>query len=90
MCEFYNCIARNIPIKKLIIFNGIKNWNIITTVGDVSHPRTGFFKLRKFEYNKTKYHNIVIDTLDAAYSEKLYKGFEELPEPTWHNPYACT
>ena len=48
------------------------------------------FKLRKFQYNETKYHNTVIDTLDATYSEKLYKDFEELPEPAWQNPYICT
>ena len=48
------------------------------------------FKLRKFQFNETKYHNTVVDTLDASYSEELYKEFEGLPEPAWHNPYICT
>ena len=48
------------------------------------------FKVRKFQFNKTKYHNHVIDTIDASYSEKLYEEFEGLPEPAWQNPYICT
>lgn len=48
------------------------------------------FKLRKFQFNETKYHNTVIDSIGAAVSEKLYQDFQELPEPAWQNPYICT
>ncbi len=48
------------------------------------------FKLRQFHFNKTKYRNAMIDTIDAIYSGKLYEEFQELPEPAWQNPYLCT
>ena len=53
-----------------------------------SHVNT--FKLRKFNFNKTKYHNTVIDTIDTSFSEKLYSEFESIPFTGWQNPYICT
>ena len=47
-------------------------------------------KLRKFQFNKVKYHNTIIDTLDASYAAELYETFEELPYSGWQNPYICT
>ncbi|MBT8262230.1 MAG: ABC transporter substrate-binding protein [Bacteroidia bacterium] len=48
------------------------------------------FKVRKFEYNKTVYHNNVIDSLDASFSATLYETFKDLPNVGWQNPYICT
>jgi branched-chain amino acid transport system substrate-binding protein len=48
------------------------------------------FKVRKFEYNQTGYHNTVIDTIDASFSGSLYEVFKDLPNAGWQNPYICT
>lgn len=48
------------------------------------------FKLRKFEFNKTKYHNTVIDTVDTSFSETMNSDLENLPYNGWQNPYICT
>lgn len=48
------------------------------------------FKLRQFQFDKTKYQNKVLETMEANYSEKLYEDFKDLPEPAWQNPYICT
>lgn len=73
----------------------LRNKTIATPRGSIHYnamneSQTETFKVRKFQYNKTKYHNVVVADLDASYSEKLYKEFEEFPEPAWQNPYLCT
>lgn len=47
-------------------------------------------KVRKFQYNQTKYHNWVIDNLESIPPEELYQAGEELPYSGWQNPYICT
>lgn len=48
------------------------------------------YKMRKFEFNKVGYHNLVVDTFETHINQELYQKFEELPSVTWHNPYICT
>lgn len=57
---------------------------------DMNESQLDTFKLRKFQFNKVKYHNTVIDTIDASFSENLYSEFENLPYSGWQNPYICT
>ena len=47
-------------------------------------------KLRKFQYNQSKYHNWVIDNLESIPPQELYQEGEELPHSGWQNPYICT
>lgn len=62
----------------------------ILKYNDLNESQVARFKLRKFQFNKTEYHNKVVDTHDASFSEKLYDEFEKLPYTGWQNPYICT
>jgi len=73
----------------------LQNKTIITPRGKLQYnsfneSQIDSFKVREFKYNKTKYHNTVVDTLDTSFSETLYESFENLPNPGWQNPYICT
>jgi len=48
------------------------------------------FKFRKFQFNETKYHNRVTDTMNAGFSESLNEDFEDSIYSGWQNPYICT
>lgn len=48
------------------------------------------FLVRKFQFNQTKYHNHVAESLDASSTHDLYAEFEPLPFTGWQNPYICT
>ena len=48
------------------------------------------YKLRKFEYNQTAYHNHVVDTIENKNSEILNQHFEGKQFSGWTNPYICT
>jgi branched-chain amino acid transport system substrate-binding protein len=60
------------------------------TYNDFNESQLENFKLRKFQFNQVKYHNTVVNNIDASFSEKLYKEFEEVPYHGWQNPYICT
>lgn len=47
-------------------------------------------KVRKFQFNQTKYHNRIIDYLESPTPEQLNQDMEELPYSGWQNPYICT
>ncbi len=68
----------------------IKTPRGILTYNDRYESEIETFKVRKFEYNQTGYHNTVIDTMDASFSRSLYEVFKELPNAGWQNPYICT
>ena len=73
----------------------IQNKNIATPRGLLKYNRFNesqleSFKLRNFQFNKTSYHNKVIDSLDASFAEDLYEVYEERPYTGWQNPYICT
>ncbi|NND63894.1 MAG: ABC transporter substrate-binding protein [Flavobacteriaceae bacterium] len=53
-----------------------------------SHPSS--FKLRKFEFNETQYHNHIKEEIIVEKHEDLYKNFEEITYTGWMNPYICT
>jgi len=77
-------LADTLQEKSLETPRGNLQYNIL------NESQIGTFKVRKFQYNKTKYRNPVIDTMDALFSETLYEIFENLPNPAWQNPYICT
>ena len=60
------------------------------TYNCMNESQTASFKLRKFNFNKTTYHNTVIENIDASFFENLYSEFEEIPYTGWLNPYICT
>ena len=60
------------------------------TYNAMNESQVESFKLREFKFNKINYHNIVVDSLDASFSEKLYSEFEPIPYTGWQNPYICT
>ncbi len=51
---------------------------------------TPVHKLRKFEYNETKYHNNNIEVLTASQFDEMYQKFEDIQYTGWMNPYICT
>lgn len=48
------------------------------------------YKIRAFKYNKVRYHNHVIGSLDASFTKELNELFEASPYSGWRNPYICT
>lgn len=79
---------------KLSLSN-LKDKNIDSPRGELTYynyneSEISDFKLRKFNYNKIKYHNTVIETLEMTISDKTYQKFEDLPLSGWKNLYICT
>ena len=60
------------------------------TYNKYNESQVDSFKIRKFQFNQVGYHNVVIETMDASFSENLYSKFEEQPYAGWQNPYICT
>ena len=60
------------------------------TYNNYNESEISDFKLRKFNYNKIKYHNTVIEILETTISDKTYQKFEDLQLSGWKNPYICT
>ena len=88
------CVSSEGKITKKLT-EAVQNKNISTPRGILKYngsneSQVESFKLRKFQFNKTSYHNIVIETLDASFSENLYEVYEERAYTGWKNPYICT
>ncbi len=89
-----NCIDSNNSIPTLIN-ECLKSKQIDSPRGTLAfnsfnESQVNRFKLRKFNFNKIKYHNTVIETIDTSFTEGLYQKFESLPDSGWRNPYICT
>lgn len=62
----------------------------ILTYNSFNESQVEKFKLRKFTFNQTEYHNKVTDTMDSSFSETLNEDMEDSVYSGWQNPYICT
>jgi branched-chain amino acid transport system substrate-binding protein len=48
------------------------------------------YKVRSFDFNKVRYHNNLIDSIEGSFVEELQDNLKDLPYNGWQNPYLCT
>ncbi len=60
------------------------------TFNTYNESQVDSFKIRKFNFNKIRYHNSVIGIIDTSSMGDLHSKFQSSPYSGWQNPYICT
>lgn len=77
------------------ITNAVRGIKIETPRGtlfynSMNEAQTDSFKLRRFQFDNSKYTNPVVDIINNSFTEELYSEYENIPYTGWQNPYICT
>lgn len=76
--------TEQLHLKKMMTPRGAIQYNELNE----SEPEN--YKLRAFKFNKTEYHNTLIETIKPSNLDELNKEFSNINYTGWQNPYLCT